>query len=177
MKRIFLALNLPLNIKQDIFNLYVKINSGNVKWTTFDNLHITVKFIGGIEESDLQKLKTFLTANLKISSIDLKIKDTIFFPKFGPPKIIALQGVLNEKNNQKIDQFLKLLSSELNFISPEQYPFTPHITIGRVKNFIKKENYQFHYQNHCQINTIDLMHSTLTPDGPIYKIIKSYATN
>ncbi len=187
--RIFLALNLPLGIRQDIFNLYAKIKEPQinpspfskkrcgVKWTNSDNLHITLKFIGGVGESDLQKLKTFLTANLKIPSIDLKIKNTIFFPKFGQIKIIALQGIIDKKTEQEINHFLNLLNQKLKFISKDNHPFAPHITIGRVKKSIKKENYEFKYENECKINSIELMQSTLTPDGPIYKIIKSYATN
>lgn len=174
MKRIFLALNLPLNIKQGIFALYNQDKNPNIKWTNLDNLHITLKFIGGVEEGDLQKLKTFLTANLKIPSIDLKIQDTIFFPKYGPPKIIALQGILEQKTNQQINRFLKLLSLELKFIPLDQHQFTPHITIARVKKFINKIDFQFDYQNNCQINTVDLMESILTPTGPIYQIITSY---
>jgi len=172
--RTFLALNLPLNIKQDIFNLYSEINNSNIKWTSLNNLHITLKFIGEIEENQLAQLRNFLGNNLKLNIINLKIKDTIFFPKFGPPKIIALLGIIDKETNQQINQFLKKLNSELKFIPLDQRSFTPHITLGRIKNFIQKENYQFNYQNNCQINTIDLMQSSLTPTGPIYKIVESY---
>jgi len=37
MTRVFLALNLPLDIKQDIFALYHEINTPKIKWTAFDN--------------------------------------------------------------------------------------------------------------------------------------------
>ena len=174
MTRVFLALNLPLDIKQDIFALYNKTNTPKIKWTAFDNLHITVKFIGGIEEGQLEKLQNFLKNNLKIPKINLEIKNTIFFPEFSHPKIIALQGIIASETKNKINAFLNLLQQELKFIPKNNHPFTPHITIGRVKGYIDRSQYEFKYENECSINNIDLMKSTLTPTGPIYEIIKNY---
>ena len=177
---------MPLNIKQDIFDLYSKINTKTIKWTSFDNLHITVKFIGEINNNQLKKLTSFLEKNLKFENCKLKINNTLFFPRFGNPKIIGLRGIIDKKTNREINHFLSLLHQKLKFIPKNDHPFTPHITIGRVKGYIDRpitfpekkvmgrSQYEFQYSNECEINSIELMQSTLTPHGPIYNIIKSY---
>lgn len=174
MKRLFLAINLPKATKQEIFLLYKNYKNPDIKWTWIDNLHITIKFIGDVDETNIKELQNFLKQNIIIEKIKLKINNTLFFPNIDDPRIIALECEINKETKNKIIEFINKLE-KFSFIKKEKnISFKPHITIGRVKNEIDKSKYNFTYKKEIEITNIELMESTLTYNSPIYKVIEMY---
>jgi len=175
--RLFIAINLPGNVKDYLYDLCKKINSNNIKvnWTHKKNLHLTMKFIGEVGDSKLNEIKDRLS-HIEYEKFSLNLDTIGFFPNNNFIRIIWI-GVNPEEKVIELQK--KIDSSLLDLISKDQR-FDAHLTIGRIKNiknreeFIKKikdtklEKIQFN------VNEFKLMKSTLSKDGPTYEEIANF---
>jgi len=159
MHRIFIAVNLPENIKKRLADYASKWPELPVRWTKKDNLHITLKFLGNLSDNEIMKVcqdtKEF-AKNKKPFTITLN-KINYGPPKKMPPRMIWVSG-------PKID--------ELNLI--------PHITLGRIKTWefrqIEPEERPSVDENinlSFEVASIEVMESQLKRAGPDYTILKS----
>jgi 2'-5' RNA ligase len=180
-KRLFLALNLPAEIKAKLANLIIKLQKGNknkpIKWVTDDNFHLTLHFLGDTKEERIpeliQKLEPIISG-YQILNFQLSSKIDAF-PNLADPKVIFLElKELNDGQTLKLQkqtgQALAELGWEIN-----SRPFRLHLTLGRVKfkTTIQIPDFNLNISD-FQVKTIDLMASQLTPNGPIYSVISSY---
>ncbi len=171
--RLFLAIDLPEELKEYIFQLEKKFKEAKITWVSKKNLHLTLKFLGEIEEKDLLKLKDQIQIEAK--SLSLYISNLGFFPNASNPTVIWVSIEPEEQVimlQQKIDEHLLTLF-------PGEQKFQAHITIGRIKSIRRKEDF-FNSVNSIviekkpfKINSFQLMSSTLTKNGPIYKVLEN----
>jgi len=181
-KRLFLAINLPQQIKEQIFDLVLKLQKANknkpIKWVEKDNFHLTLHFLGDTPEEKIpniaQTLKPII-ADFKI--LDLKLSNSISaFPDLSNPKVIFLELIeLNGKQTLKLQRKIGEALEGLGF-KIDSRPFRLHLTLGRVKfkSSIQIPDFQLPSTN-FQINSIELIESQLTPNGSIYSIITKFA--
>lgn len=175
-KRLFIALNLPPQAKEQIKSILGKFNgSKNIKWTEPDNLHITLFFLGNISAEMQKKIENILHSfENRFNEIELQYQNVNAFPNLNNPKIIILP--CRQTNGAFILKFHELLGSELAKLGLkiEKRPWKPHITLGRIKSDhgVKIEAMP-EFQN-FKIISYELMESILLPQGPEYKIISSY---
>src|SRR3989338_7851936 len=133
--RLFLAIGLPKEIKDYIFDLEKKFKEAKITWVSKKNLHLTVKFLGEVQEKDLPMIKE----RIKIihPKIKVKLSQIGFFPNAKDPKVIWL-ALEPEKEiislQQKID-------AELLQLFPHEQKFQAHLTIGRIKSIRRKEDF------------------------------------
>jgi 2'-5' RNA ligase len=104
-----------------------------VRWIQRANLHVTLRFLGGEVPSDLI---TPLDARLReitagISAFEIDACGVGAFPDSRYPKIIWI-GLQSETLIRLAEQ-LEAASRESGF-DPESRPYSPHLTIGRVRN-------------------------------------------
>ncbi|MDD5341202.1 MAG: RNA 2',3'-cyclic phosphodiesterase [Patescibacteria group bacterium] len=180
-KRLFLAINLPKEIKDELVNLVKKLDKANknkpIKWVEDENFHLTLHFLGSTLAEKLDSIDraiepivaNFPTLNFQLSnSVDA-------FPNLIEPKVIFLE--MKEMSDGKtlalqkqIGKILELLEFEI-----DPRPFRLHLTLGRVKSktSIQIPNFIIH-NSEFAIQSIDLMESELTSNGPIYTILKQY---
>ncbi len=165
--RLFIAIELPSELRRrlaKLMNHYQNLIQG--KWVELANLHITFTFIGEVSPN-------------KINDLKAKLKQSIYsFPTFSlqttnlitlPPQNARLLAVginfplVYKKMQNQIFNNLKKLN--LNIQNHD-----PHITLVRFKNPCR--NLKFDYQlppSSFKVQSLTLMTSTLTNDGPIYK--------
>jgi len=129
--RLFLGIGFSDEIKFKINEIEesvkTKIISGSL--VPVENHHITIHFLGNIEENRVQKLKEILeTAASKLNPFYLQFDQLGLFSK-RKGNIIWL-GLKENEELQKCHAILKelLLSNEF---SAETMPYTPHITLVR----------------------------------------------
>ena len=98
------------------------------------NIHITLKFFGNITEeqvTDLSEAVTALAANQE--PFTLTVTDAGAFPSPKSPRVVWL-GVGGELDvAQEFYRRLEIAFAALGF-PPEDRPFSPHLTLGRVKS-------------------------------------------
>ncbi len=184
MKRIFVAVNLPKEIKKELAKKQedIKINfeTDPVKWVVRDNLHITLAFLGSIDDDLIPKVVDELK-NLKSVPFNFYLDDIKYIPNRREAKMIWSTGVSKQLEylKKEIDEILTSIDG-LSYTF-EGYDFSPHVTLGRIKK-IKFRNQPLEeiplledefVDLSFKVETVDLMESKLKRPGPEYKKIKS----
>ena len=86
--RVFIAINPPEEIRQGIDELKNKVGQLDaVKWVEKENIHITLKFFGEINDTMLDKVKLCLEG-IKVSSFKVKLYGLGVFPNINNARVI-----------------------------------------------------------------------------------------
>jgi len=177
-KRIFIAINLPEDLKNSLIFYQRKINGLFVRWTKKDSLHLTLVFIGYVLEEDIEKIYQ------AVSKATKKFKPfTIIFDKIEKDeflRMIWLKGRVNQSLLNLKKELEKNLSAEKNiFFQPEKRIFKPHITLARVKpeaqTFFSKTKVSEDFFVNLKVASIEIMESHLKKDGAEYSVLKSFS--
>jgi 2'-5' RNA ligase len=181
--RSFIAVNLNPEIKKYLTSLQGNLNvtETKIKWVEKNNLHLTMKFLGYISLEQTELVKSILKEiTTRCSPFIIKLYSNIgIFPAYKMPRIIWV-GI-----KEGVNQLSELYNSIETMLYKKGFPrenkdFSGHITIGRVKFIKDKANFiqilkRIEVNNFTQeVNSIDLMESKLTPNGPIYNITAKF---
>ncbi len=186
--RIFIAVELPEEIRKTLFSLVpTKFPFDGVNVVAQENLHITLKFLGEVESSLIEKIKEALSLIAKKhSSFTLNISYPGVFPDTSRPRVIWI-GTENSKEIKALARDIEKEMEAMGFPS-EKRDFKSHITLARVKNFqngrllFERINKNFR-EKHLSSKNINLqfsvkdfvlMKSTLTPRGSIYEVLEKF---
>ena len=123
--RLFIAVDLPFELKQKIDDLQKEIDLEGLKKVNIDNLHITLCFMGEVETKEKHRImEEFLS--FKFESFNLVFGGVSAFPDEEKPRVIYLkiEGNLKELS----DRIHKHLNIEI------KREFVPHLTLARVKS-------------------------------------------
>uniref|UniRef100_A0A7V6CE34 RNA 2',3'-cyclic phosphodiesterase n=1 Tax=Thermodesulfobacterium geofontis TaxID=1295609 RepID=A0A7V6CE34_9BACT len=135
MVRAFLAIDLPQELKKELFNLSKTFNYEGLKlkWVEEENLHLTLRFFGNISESLVEKIYEKCKEVCKeIEPFELTLGLVSYFPLKGTPRVIWI-GIDSASNNLlKLDNLLKKTLKPLK-LKEEREEFHPHVTLLRVK--------------------------------------------
>ncbi|MEO0247507.1 MAG: RNA 2',3'-cyclic phosphodiesterase [candidate division WOR-3 bacterium] len=170
--RVFLAFDIPDDIKTQIHDIIKEKGKQiqGVKWVERENLHITCKFLGEINNHQLEELKRSLNESFnKNERIKINLKGFGAFPNFKRPRVLWI-GVDGEKE-KLVNVWRKVedITRKMRIGEPER-DYTPHLTLGRVKSPMEfKPDFISYSSKEVIINTITIYQSTLTSQGPIYK--------
>ena len=175
--RAFIAIELSEEIKETLAQIqsHLKYSGADVKWITPGNIHLTLKFLGEIDEKKCEGIKAALDEIAKSTKpFEISLKDIGAFPKIDYPRVIwvGLDKGAKESTDlaKKIDEALAKLGFQ-----EETRPFAAHLTIGRVRSAKNKEalkgkvlGYGERVTGNEKISSVILFHSKLTPAGSIY---------
>ncbi len=176
--RIFIAINLPEETKEKITIVQNKLRKFDwpVRWTSVDNLHITLRFLGFITEKEIAEARKIVGGAVRRSkSFVLNIDGFIVLPGFEKPRVIGL-NIENSEELFKLQSNIAGAIEKQKIGESERYPFTGHITIGRLKpvrlNF--RALTQIEFKSNLEIHSTEIMESQLKPAGPNYSIVESF---
>ena len=175
--RTFIAIELSNEIKETLAQIesHLKYSNADVKWVESGNIHLTLKFLGEIDEKKSEEVRAVLDSIAKTTApFELSIKNIGAFPEINYPRVIwvGLNKGVKESTElaTKIDEAL----SKLGF-AKESRPFTTHLTIGRVRSAKNKQTLKeklitcdLQLKTFETITSVILFQSKLTPTGPIY---------
>lgn len=171
----FIKYNNFANLYPEIQEDFKKIISG--KWVEPENMHFTYKFLGAVDENKIPEITSTLDSYLRVYESKLEFRGLGVFPHPKSPRILWL-GLYNPDRSvfdaaMGIDEKM----AKIGF-SPEKRKFLPHVTLVRVKKSLSTgfldilreyKNIEAEPMDQFSINLIE---SKLTPEGPIYSIIK-----
>jgi len=181
--RSFIAIELPEMVKLSLGQLEAQLKSGrqtSVKWVAPGSIHLTLKFLGNIAADSVKDIgQAMAEAAQGITPFRLEVKDLGVFPNLKRVQV-AWVGVRGEID--KLGQLQQRLDSNLSRLgfAPEGRPFTPHLTIARLRDNSPPAERQAFGQLIAStqfeagiftVEAISLMKSQLTREGPIYSRI------
>ena len=169
--RIFVSIDIPEEIKSDVIKIQENLPEFFGKKTAKENLHLTLKFLGEINEKKVEEVKKKLR-KIKFDKFESKIDCVgVFDEKF--IRIIWLHMSDCDELQKEIDEKLKdLFDKEKRFMS--------HLTIARVKSIKDKKKFLEELKKieiskiKFKVENFYLMKSKLTSEGPRYEILKEY---
>lgn len=178
--RLFIAVAIPENVLDVIINLRDEIypEHKSVKWEDRNKLHITLKFLGDVEQNKIPGVSAVLkNIAKKNSSFNISFSKFRMFYFKRNPRILwlgvkyssALYSIRNELEKQLSDAGFEI----------ERKKFKPHLTLLRIRgreNFELLNNFLedvFEFEE-FKINEILLVKSTLKPGGSVYEIIEKF---
>ncbi len=174
--RTFIAIEIPEEIKSALAALQNELRrtAAVVSWTKPENIHLTLKFLGEIEEQKLGQIeRACLETAAETASFTLNLSDAGVFPHHKQPRVIwvGLGGETASLTDlqSRLDQRLSALGFER-----ETRPFQAHLTIGRVKAPKGSRELMAQLINYRPpalsfvVAEIVLMRSQLHPAGSIY---------
>jgi 2'-5' RNA ligase len=184
--RSFIAIELPDELKSELVRLEARLKSGGqsgVKWVDPYGIHLTLKFLGSIAVDRVEGItRAMEEAARGISPFRLEVKELGVFPNFKRVQV-AWVGISGEAD--KLVQLQKRIESNLAPLgfAPESRPFTPHLTLARLRSQASLEERQrsgqliadttFEAACPIEVDAISLIRSQLTREGAIYTRINS----
>ena len=173
--RLFIAALIPEEIRKQLLNYINSLKSDidGVKWEKSDKLHITLNFLGDVQESNLDNITNLLSRLVeRFSPFKFEISEFGGFPNLNNPKVLYL-GLSENREFSKFQKKLDQGLSELGF-EKEYRRLIPHITLGRVKKKINMKSSLVITQSSFEIVEIGLIRSKLRPKGSVYTPVKIY---
>jgi len=189
MKRIFVAINLPEEIREKLFSIQENIiamypeNSGEkmAKWVKKQSLHITLLYIGEIQDKAEPRAKKALEEVVeKYDAIPIAFNKVGYGPDENiPPKLVWVKL----RENQELTKLAKEIKAKMVEKSilerPDKRPFQGHITLGRIrawqwKNIDPEERPSIEQDINLSFTaeTVELMESKLRKEGAEYNVIQ-----
>ena len=183
--RTFIAICLPQETKTFLAQLQNKLkkyNSGT-KWVQPQNIHLTLKFLGEINQDQLDKIIEILVEASKAHyCFKISLSGIGAFPKAASPRILWVGLGQGKTETKAIAETLEKLLVKIG-IPAEEKEFSAHITIGRVKSVTNRTSLikELEILNKdagtnsnptFTVDKITLFKSILSPTGPVYEILK-----
>jgi 2'-5' RNA ligase len=176
--RTFVAIELDEECRRNLATAIEKMAHAveGIKWVTPESAHLTLKFIGQLDEKDVpDALEVLESAAARARPFTMRVKGISAFPSKKKPRVIHApveesSGVLEELA-EAVDAGL----AEKLDIEREKRQFKPHITLGRTQKGtscppIEKLASEVREPGfgEVEVDEIVLMKSDLTPRGAIY---------
>lgn len=180
-RRLFVAVPLPAPVKAELNSLVhvLKRSAPGVKWVRPDHLHVTLRFLGDVEAAQSAALVESLQGITELSPFTFNLSGVGAFPDRKRPRVIWT-GI--DSGRQRVEDLAACVDKSVVAagLPGEDRPFSPHLTLGRVK---EPGHFDALWQAAAvtpfkgkPIHVVDvrLIWSTLTPTGPVYRDVESF---
>ena len=186
--RSFIAIELPDELKVGLAQLEAQLKMRRqpwVKWVDPYSIHLTLKFLGSVNVDRINEITKVMEESVQgIPPLHLEVKDLGVFPSLSRVQV-AWVGVSGEVDKlSQLQQHLETNLARLGF-APESRPFTPHLTLARLRNQASLDeqqkfgqliaNTRFEATYTIKVDAISLIKSQLTREGAIYSRISLVA--
>ena len=175
LQRIFLAINIPLEIKKELLEYKKKWPELPARWTAQDNLHVTLVFLGNTSVKELEDVQK-IVSNVAVNHAPfiLFLSQITYGPTEKQPKMIWAKG----------DESKELLSLQQDLAKAlgrkEENSFSLHVTLARLNawefkkiEFEERPDITKEISLKVRVNTIDIMESVTKHREITYSCIES----
>jgi len=179
--RCFVAVNLPALLREEIGEFFNRLRGSvrGVRWIAAANLHLTLKFLGDVESGQVSRVANAIAGALEgRSPVKVVLSGAGVFPPRGRPRVVWLDLSAGAEGITSLQGAVERSLEPLGF-SPERRPFSPHLTVGRVKSLrdaapllsavdVAGEREWGGFT----ASSVDLVRSELFPTGARYSILR-----
>jgi 2'-5' RNA ligase len=182
--RLFIAINLPVEVRAEIVaaTSALRAEAPELSWVSEQRLHLTLKFLGEVDESRLDELSA---AAATVAGHHRELLMTLggigAFPNFRRARVVWM-GIEQEARLELLHHDIELACESLGF-EVEGRAFRPHLTLARVKHplpeprlrALSRLGKQTDFRTDFIVRSVDLMNSELSQSGPTYRTLVSAA--
>jgi len=174
--RSFICIEIPSSIQARIEELQRRLRplGADVTWVKASNIHLTLKFLGDVSQSQVTRVRSALSNVCKgYGPIVLKIGGTGAFPSLRNPRVLWVGVTEMSETLPPLHKAVEDMLEKEGF-PRENKPFSPHLTFGRIRSPRKVDSLadalareEFAPEN-FRADRVILMRSQLSPGGSIY---------
>jgi 2'-5' RNA ligase len=182
--RAFIAVPATDEIKKLVGEVEGRLRGGgaDVKWVEPKNVHITLKFLGNIDQPDVDNLTESLPGALTgASAFDITVSGCGTFPSGRRPRVVWIGLADGKERLVDLASAVEEICASLGF-AKEKRPFRPHLTIGRVRrgsgalpDLAEQVSGVRFNPLKLKVEGVNLVRSKLSPQGPTYTVLESFA--
>ena len=182
--RSFLAFELPVDIKRIIMAVSgdVRQLSLNVRWVNVANIHLTIVFMGNVQEEQIGPIQDIVKDVCQgYGPFSIAVKGIGLFGSRRNPRVlwIGLDGTIDRMGYFRDDIQKKLRPFG---IKEEKRRFKPHLTLGRFRKGARAgihlddllSKYHDLTSPECTIEELILFKSDLKPGGAVYSKLNGW---
>ncbi len=184
--RSFIAIELPPEIKLALSRLQAQLKSSqqrSIKWVDTEGIHLTLKFLGAVAADKIGEITKAIEISAQgIPPLHLEIKGLGVFPGMKRVQVVWVGMGGDIEKLSRLQQQLESSLEPFGFV-PESRPFTPHLTLARVRDQASFDERQslgqliastrFETAYGFSVDSVNLMRSQLTREGAIYTRLAS----
>jgi len=173
--RSFIAVDLAAPVCASLRHLLAELVQvqSDVRWIRPHGLHMTLKFLGGVEPARLELARRALAAAVAgRPALRIRARGLGAFPSWRRPRVLWVglegQGLL------ELAACVEAAMCRVGF-DPEARAFRPHITLGRVNGVRGWSRVEEHVKAHLAddfgmsiVEGVTIYRSVLRPDGAVY---------
>jgi len=178
--RTFIAVEIPQELQQIIYRDTAHLRNrigALVRWVPSGNMHLTLKFLGSISPANLDILTQMLRAEAdSCQPFAMQVGGLGSFPSPKRPRVIYI-GLQAPAELEALQHGIGSATTRLGYESEER-GFSPHLTIGRVRQNIPAsdqqkirralEETQIDSLGIARVDSVHLYNSDLKPTGSVY---------
>ena len=185
MVRAFIAVEVPPPARRALGSVIQDLKRKRVtgvRWVDPKGIHATLKFLGEIEPDSIDRVMEGMGRACSDSKpFSVGLSGTGAFPNTRGPKVLWV-GLSGDMDRLKTLQ--TAIDEEMHSVlglDVETRRFNPHLTLGRVRNGVLPfgqrdigkvlESFKLKESHEWTVDRVQLIQSTLTPDGPIYETL------
>lgn len=175
--RSFIAIHLDETVRKAVGSEVEQLKplARSVSWVPAQNLHLTLKFLGELQPDALETVKEGLIEGVsEAAPFTLAFHGLGAFPGLARPRVIWVGVVQGGRECQALQARVDAALARRGF-PKEARPYTPHLTIGRVRDprgltalqqaITQDARKEFGGQS---VSSISLTRSDLNPAGALY---------
>ncbi len=182
--RSFVAILLPEDVRAGLGGEIERLRPGarGVGWVAPDNLHVTLKFLGGVDPERLERVAAALAGTAAGGApFDLALRGLGAFPSPTRPRVIWAGVAGDSPELATLASGVEAALAVLGFV-PEGRPFSAHVTLGRVREPRRDPALAAALDaaagrelGRFRVERVALMRSDLSPRGARYTVLESWA--
>jgi 2'-5' RNA ligase len=179
--RTFIAVDLGKELRSRCIDMQETLarSGANVKWVEPENLHITLLFLGEVEDRDVPAVcRTVALVAGRHESFTLGVESVGCFPNPRRPRVVWAGIGEGKEELVALHDALEPPLQELGCYRREERQFTPHATLGRVQGdqatdalataLARKADW---HGGTVEVRELLVFSSELMREGPIYTVL------
>lgn len=179
--RTFLGIHLDDAVRAQLVALQENLArvSPDVKWVEEENLHLTLLFLGEVDEREVVSIcRAAQSAVAEMPSFTMTIAGAGCFPNPRRPRTLWIGVSSGVQEVVAIHDALEKSLLALGCYRREERQYTPHITLGRVRSERPSDKlapalakHQAYNAGESRVREAQILSSQLTPKGPLYTVL------
>ncbi|MBI4495866.1 MAG: RNA 2',3'-cyclic phosphodiesterase [Deltaproteobacteria bacterium] len=181
--RSFIAIEIPPDLGEKIGEVQnlLRQTGADVKWTRPEGIHLTLKFLGERTGPELEEAAAALSPPLRErKAFPLSIRGLGVFPSPRSPRVLWARVDQGREEVSALQETIEKILAAVGF-PPEDRPFTPHLTLGRMRSGQGRGALIELMERHREVvlgsfraREVHLFRSELHPSGAVYTKLKTF---